>query len=159
MNETKAYLLSGVDDAPYEDMDKERAKQQWAQGEVIRIQRERIAALEAALTDIANADGGEANVMSSLRWIEGYTEGVETQAQRARAALGDSAPPQYPPSVLLKRIQALEAENAILLAAVKWYADKANWFTHFDVDIDDYTTNAETDGGERARKALGGGKP
>lgn len=47
MNETKAYLLSGADDDGYEDMDKERAKQQWAQGEIIRIQRERIAALEA----------------------------------------------------------------------------------------------------------------
>lgn len=99
---------------------------------------------EAALTDIANADGGEANVMSSLRWIEGYQEGVKTQAQRARAALDDAAPPEYPANLLLMIIDRYKV-------ALSFYADKYK----YTVWLNDQDAEVMYDGGERARKALG----
>ncbi len=82
----------------------------WGNKRAFEVLSEKVARYEAALTDIANADGDECHVMSSLRYIEGYHEGVKTQAQRARAGLGNAAPPMYPPSVLLARIGALETK-------------------------------------------------
>lgn len=148
IDKLKAYAMHFGDGEQNAQQKPSAAGMEWATVEAWRVLQEENARLKAGLTDIANADGDESNVHGSLRWIEGYHEGTKTQAQRARAALGDSAPPQYPPSVLLARIERLEAALDAILSIEQQGGDKHSWAGGHD-----YVVRAVQD---IARKALGG---
>lgn len=127
----------------------EEAPAQMAEHRRVLELEAQIAKYEAALQDIANANGEEAFVLSSLRQIEGFQQGVAAQAERAKKALGMAYKEQMPANVLMDAIERYrEALEAIIAC------DTAATYEGYNEFFDGVSV-AETALKELARKALG----
>lgn len=141
MNEARGFLVNGADDSAPDDKrtalldelaklisdDKLFARlKRWdehMEQKMVELQAENDEYRDG-LREIASADGLEARVLSSLAGQNYYMMGVKEQAQRARARLGEDAPPDMPANLLLERIERLEAERDVLMAMCGRYSDE-----------------------------------
>lgn len=109
----------------------------------------RVLELEAALQDIANANGEESFVMSSRQYIDGFQQGTAAQGERAKKALGLAYKEQPPANLLLEMVERYrETLQAIIdTDTASTYQGDNEFFTGVSV--------AETTLKDIARKALG----